>query len=282
MYKEINNLNQKPKVFEFYTADTLWTDPYRAEQMLSYHLNSDIEAASRNTEFIDKSVSWMVEYFKLNSESKIGDFGCGPGLYSSRFAKQNINITGIDFSKNSIAYANQYAKENNLEIEYINQNYLEYSEKNKYDLAIMIMCDFCALSPEQRKQMLKVLYNSLKKDGKLIIDVYSLAGFKAREESTIYERNQLFSFWSKNDYFAFVNIFKYEDEKVVLDKYTIFEENEESYVVYNWLQYFSTQSLAEELEQAGFSVLEYFGDVAGSKFSESNTEFAVIVEKSTL
>lgn len=281
MYKEINDINKKPKPFEFYTADTLWTNPYRAEQMLSYHLNSDIEAASRNTEFIDKSVSWMVECFKLNSESKIGDFGCGPGLYSSRFAKQNINITGIDFSKNSIAYANKYANDNNLEIEYINQNYLEYCEKSKYDLAIMIMCDFCALSTEQRKQMLKVLYNSLKKDGKLIIDVYSLAGFNAREESTLYERNQLFSFWSKNDYFAFVNIFKYEDEKVVLDKYTIFEEDDESYVVYNWLQYFSPQNIAEEFEQAGFSVLEYFGDVAGSQFSESNTEFAVIAEKGT-
>ncbi|WP_028865034.1 class I SAM-dependent methyltransferase [Psychromonas aquimarina] len=282
MYKELKNLNQKPEVFQSYTADSLWTDPHRAEQMLSYHLNSDIEAASRNTEFIDKSVSWMIKHFELSCESKVGDFGCGPGLYSSRFAKENINITGIDFSKNSTDYAQRYAQDNNLTVEYINQNYLEYSEVEKYDLTIMIMCDFCALSPAQRKQMLTVLYNSLKKGGKLIIDVYSLAAFAARKESALYERDQLFGFWSKKDYFAFVNIFKYENEKVVLDKYTIFEENDESYTVYNWLQYFSPRSLAVEFEQAGFSVLEYFADVAGSNFSESNAEFAIVAEKSTL
>ena len=279
MYKELKNLNHKPKAFEFYTADSLWTDPHRSEQMLSYHLNNDIEAASRNTGFIDNSVSWMVKHFELNSESKVGDFGCGPGLYTSRFAKENINITGIDFSKSSIAYAQGYAKDKHLTVEYINQNYLEYSEQDKYDLAIMIMCDFCALSPWQRKQMLSVLYNSLKEDGKLIIDVYSLAGFEARKESALYERNQLFGFWSQNDYFGFVNTFKYENEKVALDKYTIFEENGEINTVYNWLQYFSAESLTIEFEQAGFSVLNYFGDVAGGKFSEANAEFAIIVEK---
>jgi SAM-dependent methyltransferase len=282
MYKALNNLNLKPKAYQFYTAESLWTDPHRAGQMLSYHLNSDIEAASRSSEFIDRSVAWMVKYFDLNSQSKVVDFGCGPGLYCSRFARQHIDITGIDFSENSIAYAQRYAEETQLPVAYIKQNYLEYKEVDKYDLAIMIMCDFCALSPEQRKQMLSVLYRSLKKGGKLVIDVYSLAGFKERKEAAFYERAQLAGFWSEKDYFAFVNSFKYEDEKVVLDKYTVFEEGGKNYTVYNWLQYFSLQSLAKEFELAGFSVFAYFADVAGGKYAESNTEFALVAEKGAL
>lgn len=279
MYKELKKLNHKPKAFEFYTADSLWTDPYRAEQMLSYHLNSDIEAASRNSGFIDDSVSWMIKYFKLDAKSQVGDFGCGPGLYTSRFAQQKIGITGIDFSKNSIDYAQKYAKDNNLNVAYINQNYLKYSEQERYDLVIMIMCDFCALSPSQREQLLGNFYNSLKDGGRLILDVYSIAGFVAKQESAYYERNQLFGFWSKDDYFAFVNTFKYEDEKVSLDKYTIFQQNGEVNTVYNWLQYFSVETLTTELEQAGFSVIDVVGDVAGSAYSQANTEFAIIVEK---
>ena len=38
--------------------------------------------------------------------------------------------------------------------------------------------------------------------------------------------------------YAFVNTIKYEDEKVLLDKYTIFEQNKEVRIVYNWLQHF--------------------------------------------
>lgn len=39
-----------------------------------------------------------------------------------------------------------------------------------------------------------------------------------------------------------MNIFKYDDAKVVLDKYTIVEENR-TCEVYNWLQYFDPERL---------------------------------------
>lgn len=61
-------------------------------------------------------------------------------------------------------------------------------------------------------------------------------------ESTGYELNQLNGFWSPNDYYSFMNTFKYEQEKVILDKYAIIEESGKR-VVYNWLQYFAGSCL---------------------------------------
>ena len=92
-----------------------------------------------------------------------------------------------------------------------------------FDLIIMIMCDYCALSPAQRKIMLEKFKKILKPKGSILLDVYSLNAFDKKEESATYEKNQLFGFWSRNDYYAFVNSFKYNEEKVVLDKYTIIE-----------------------------------------------------------
>lgn len=53
--------------------------------------------------------------------------------------------------------------------------------------------------------------------------MYSLSAFEQKEEVAIYEVNQLDGFWSPNKYYGFLNTFKYDEEKVALDKYTIIE-----------------------------------------------------------
>ena len=140
------------------------------------------------------------------------------------------------------------------------------------------MCDFCALSPEQRKKMLTKFHSLLKPDGSVLLDVYSLNSFNKKNESATYEINQLNSFWSPDDYYCFVNTFKYENEKVILDKYTIIEESRKR-VVYNWLQYFSEDSLRKEFEENGFKVEEVHSDVAGKTFDPESPEIAIVAKK---
>lgn len=278
MYTQLKEINHKPKVFEFYTADTLWTDPHLSEQMLSYHLNSEIDLASRSQAFIEKSIDWMVSQFAVKTQTQICDFGCGPGLYTSGLARMGAKVTGIDFSKNSIKYAQTYANREKLNINYVLKNYLEYETDEQYDLITLIMCDFCALSPVQRKHLLKKFHVLLKDNGHILLDVFTLKGFKERTETALYEHQQLNGFWSPNDYYAFLNTFKYEAEKVILDKYTIVEADR-TRTVYNWLQYFSEEMLLQELKEAGFKIQAIYDDVAGSHYSNNNTEFAVIIRK---
>ena len=78
------SINSRPKPFEFYTASDLWTDEHTSQQMLAYHLKEDIDVSSRNAKFIDRSVEWICTHFNVTAETKIADFGCGPGLYTSR------------------------------------------------------------------------------------------------------------------------------------------------------------------------------------------------------
>ena len=92
-----------------------------------------------------------------------------------------------------------------------------------------------------------------------------------------YEFNQMDNFWAKEDYYCFTNTFKYEKEKVVLDKYTICEEKR-TRIVYNWLQYFTKDSLKEEFEKNGLQIVEFFDNVAGKGFSDSGNEIAIIAK----
>jgi SAM-dependent methyltransferase len=278
MFEELKEINSRPAPFEFYTAEELWTDEHTSSKMLEYHLDDSVELSSRSSDFVERSVKWIVSHFGIESSTSIADFGCGPGLYTIQFAENNASVTGIDFSERSIRYAREVADQKGLDINYIQQDYLNFETEERFDLITMIFCDFCALSPLQRKTMLSKFRRFLKPDGAVLLDVHSLNRFKGRNEVATYEPNQLNNFWSCSDYFGFLNIFKYDKEKITLDKFTIIEETR-TRVVYNWLQYFSRDSLRREFEANGFAATEFYSDVAGSTYFPESADIAVVAKK---
>ena len=96
MFEKLRKMNARPKPFEFYTAAALWTDEHVSKKMLEYHLNEDVDLASRNKAFIDKSVNWIASRFNIGAGTSICDFGSGPGLYTTRFAETGADVTGVD------------------------------------------------------------------------------------------------------------------------------------------------------------------------------------------
>lgn len=278
MFEQLRQISQRPEVFGQYTAEALWTDPHTAQQMLKLHLDENVPLASRTGAFIDRSVDWLRSRFSIGAGTAVADFGCGPGLYASRFARLGAQVTGIDFSAGSIDYARQEAARQGLSIDYRRQNYLDFASGQQYDLIVMIFCDFCALAPQQRRRLLGIFRRHLKEGGALFLDVCSLAAYRQRQAGASYAFDQMDGFWSAEDYYGFLNTFKYEREKVVLDKYTIVEAAR-TRTIYNWLQYYSLETLRREFAQSGFAIGEVYGDAAGAPYGEGAPEIAVVAGK---
>ncbi|MBN1613373.1 MAG: methyltransferase domain-containing protein [Deltaproteobacteria bacterium] len=278
MFAELEKINARPEPFEFYTARELWDDEHTSQRMLSFHLNEEIDVSSRNARFIDQSVEWIASRFDIGSETTIADFGCGPGLYAERLARKQAKVTGIDFSRRSIQYARESAIRKGLSIRYIHQDYLEFEMEERFDVILMIMCDFCALSPGQRRNMLERFHALSTPNGSILLDVYSLSAFEQKQETAIYESNLLAGFWSPNPYDGFLNTFKYETEKVTLDKYTIVEAGRVR-TVYNWLQYFTPEGIEKEFADCGFVIESLYSDVRGTPYDHPSSEFAVVAKK---
>lgn len=278
MFGELEKINLRPKPFEFYTAGDLWTDEHTSKQMLSCHLSGENDLASRNAAFIDRSIEWIASYFKVHKGMKIADFGCGPGLYTTRLAKKQAELTGIDFSTRSIQYAKDIAANKKLSIQYVNQNYLGYETDERFDLILMVYCDFGVLSPSQRRKMLLKFHKFLNPGGYVLLDVPSLNAFEKQKEKALYQVNLQNNFWSPNKYYGFLNMFKYEKEKVILHKYTIIEADR-TRIIYNWLQYFSLDMLEREFITCGFGVSNFYSDVSGTPYDSESEEFAVVARK---
>jgi hypothetical protein len=126
--------------------------------------------------------------------------------------------------------------------------------------------------------MLQKFFDLLAPGGHVLLDAYALAAFEERQEAATYAPNLMDGFWSPHRYYGFLNTYKYEREKVLLDKYTIVEA-ERTRTVYNWLQCFSPQALESEFVASGFTLAGRYGDVAGAPYDPQSGEFAVVVKR---
>ncbi|MCP4302300.1 MAG: class I SAM-dependent methyltransferase [Gammaproteobacteria bacterium] len=279
MYTKLADIHQRPEPFSVYTADVLWTEPHLSQQMLHYHLSQDTDLASRQLSTIDSVVDWIDQKFDLKGKN-VCDLGCGPGLYTQRFAARGAHVLGLDFSANSISHAQKTTPDVGLTIEYRVANYLKDPLPSSQDLITMIYCDLCALSPRQRQVIYQKVRHALRPGGAFLFDVMSTKAFDARDESSTYGRGFMGGFWAEGDYFTFLNTFKYDAEKVTLDQYTVVEAHR-TWQVFNWLQYFDSSDITTELAQNGFDAVEIAYDFANPSGSGDGTHFGVIAKPVT-
>jgi SAM-dependent methyltransferase len=278
LFEQLDKSTRRPRPYEFYTARTLWTDEHVSEKMLEFHLDEAVDLASRNHAFIDSSAAWIIERFEIGSEASVCDFGCGPGLYTERFAEAGAEVTGIDFSENSVEYARKTASKNGLEIDYVLQDYLEFSTDKKFDLITMIFCDFCALSPSQRKTLLGKFRGLLKEGGSVLLDVLTMKHFESTEEKPTIEHAPEGGFWVAAPYYLLSSTYKYADENLILGKHTIIEKDR-TREIYNWLQCFRKETLEAEFHESGLKITEFFSDVGGDPLTSDSTQMAVIAHR---
>lgn len=62
----------------------------------------------------DYRAELSINYFSPSTEDTILDLGCGIGIFSYRLANANCKIVGIDITKESIDYANEHLKKDNI------------------------------------------------------------------------------------------------------------------------------------------------------------------------
>jgi SAM-dependent methyltransferase len=279
MFTRLERINRRPEPFSCLTIEELWADPHISVQMLRYHLDPSVEAASRSAEVIGASVAWIATRFDLTAGTQVVDLGCGPGLYANALARSGTAVTGVDFSPRSIAHAREAARRDGLSTAYVEADYLTWTPEHRFDLALMIYCDYGAMAPLQRGQLLGRVRDLLEPGGAFLLDVSSLAALADLEEVAAYAPMLMDGFWSPNPYFGFMNTFVYPDERVSVDRYEIVEADR-TRTFCNWVQYYDPESLAAELGAAGFTVAEVLGDVAGAPYDPAGAEFAVVATAS--
>jgi SAM-dependent methyltransferase len=274
----IFELPVKPRLYE--PGESLfWNDPHISKGMLEAHLNSNIDSASRKHKTIDKEVNHLISSGVLKPGDKILDLGCGPGLYSSRFAIKGIKVTGIDISQNSLDYARHYAAEKGLDIDYHLINFFDIDYSGMFDAVIQVNGELNTFSDEKRDELLAKLRKALRPGGHLIFDVTTRTReLRLRKGITnrwlVSERG----FWRPGRHLVLERGFDYPEDSVWLDQYIIIDSTGVK-VYNNWFHDYDLDTIREVIQKAGFDVIDTWNDLTGSPYSEGGEWIAIVAKR---
>jgi len=248
---KIPEIARRPGLYEKGNA-SMWEDDHISAHLLEIHLSQETDAASRKMDTIRQTVQW-IETHLHGGQKKILDLGCGPGLYCRMLAEHGHLVTGVDYSERSIAYARQEAARKNLKIDYIHQNYLHMDFKNRFDLVMMIFCDFDVLVPEDRERLLEKVHRALKPGGLFIFDTLNPNAPAAMRVPGKSWEAVCGGFWKNGPYLALSETFHYEEAKVILQQHIVCSDPDRQAVYRFWTHYYHPDDLRSILSEQGFS-----------------------------
>ena len=278
LFEELDRIFGRPAPFSAYTTPEFWNDPHISKGLLAAHLEPLHDLASFNHAFLRRAVDWMTGRLSIGTGVRVCDFGCGPGLYTTAFAERGATVTGVDVSERSLAHAQAVARAKRLHVKYVQQNYLAYEPAGPFDVIVMIYRDFSVLSPAQSKQLLSVFHNSLVEGGRVLLDVDAIPCFEKARECSLIEENPQGGFWSPRPHYVITNQYKYEEEKLLLEKYVLIGADGMR-TLYNWHQCYDRETLERLFREAGFRVDGVYSSVAGDPEEADSTVLAVVAEK---
>jgi ubiquinone/menaquinone biosynthesis C-methylase UbiE len=104
---------------------------------------------------------------KPEKDMRILDIGCGTGNFSIKLAKMGLDVTGIDVSEKMLKVAENKAKEEGLNINFINMDAHDMIfEDNSFDAALsMAVIEFI----DKPEKILNEIFRVVKKGGKILI-----------------------------------------------------------------------------------------------------------------
>ncbi len=124
-------------------------------------------------------VKEVIDFLK-DKQGNILDLSCGSGR---NFCKVNGTLYGIDFSKQQLKYAEDYAKEKgfNVILKKAGAEKLPF-EDNFFDACIFIASLHCIEDEKKRKQALEETYRVLKPNAGLLLTVWDKNQARFRKE----------------------------------------------------------------------------------------------------
>jgi SAM-dependent methyltransferase len=266
---------RKPPYFEP-SSEPFWTDPHIAQQMLAAHLDPNTEAASRSPQTIDQTVRWIIDRLELKPGARLLDLGCGPGLYCKRFVEHGLEVTGVDFSENSLGYA----REHDPVSTYLCQNYFTAGPfEERFNVVTLIYGDFCVPCERDRTRLLSTIYGALTPGGYFVFDVTTRLHFTQDNGSQSWTVAENSGFWKATPHLMLAERFDYPEQDTFVDQYLVIEEGGKLSVYRNWFQCYTLETITAELARSQFKVVSAYSDLIGTPYSAGSSWIGLLAQK---
>ncbi|MBI9100151.1 MAG: methyltransferase domain-containing protein [Spirochaetaceae bacterium] len=222
-----------------------------------------------------KSASYEIDNLIMLAELKPGqailDSCCGQGRHSIIFSDRGFKVTGVDITAPYLKTARERSLEKGLDIEFVKADILDFVRENTFDGATNLYNSLGYFeNPDDDLVYFKNIYRSLKPGGKFIIECSG---------KEVLAKDFRDCFWYEYDDFKIMVEYSINLNWTELETRWIFlKDGKETDAVFRH-RIFSAMELAGLLSDAGFGMIEFFGDYDGSPYDQNAQRLIAIARK---
>lgn len=234
---------------EWFEQDDSWE--IFADKMFSFEI---MESAI-------KEVNSIISLLNIKADATVLDCPCGVGRHSFEFARSGFNVTGVDKTEKYLYEARKRAEKEKLVLEFIKSDMREFRRPDTFDAVVNLWNSFGYF--ENIEDDLKVLgnfYDSLKENGKFLIDVYG--------KEVVVKLLRKKDWYEEDDGSIFLDERKISDDCgklftrwILIDK----DNNRKEFTYFQRL--YSGTELVELVKKAGFKDVKIYGGFDGSPYN---------------
>jgi len=203
----------------------------------------------------------VISLLKIDPGAYVLDLCCGPGRHSLELARRGFQVTGVDRTSKYIEEARQRAEAEGLNVELLQEDMRRFCRPEAFDAALNLYTSFGYFeNQEENRQVLKNIHSSLKKGGKLVIDMMG--------------KEVLARIFRERDWYEENGIIFLEERKLSsgwswIENRWIMIKGEERKEFTLSHRLYSGAELSLLLSESGFNSVELFGDLSGMPYDNA-------------
>lgn len=215
----------------------------------------------------EEEIEKIIKLGKFEEGDRILDMPCGLGRHSKELERKGFEVVGVEKTQDYV----EDARENTESAEIVKKDMKNFKRGRSFDAAINWWNSFGYF--EEKSDDLKMLENiqkSLKEGGVLLMDLFgkeisALTGFS--------------SHWSREEDSILLQDHEIKDNWKKIEN-TWIKVKEGEVVEYVWQQrLYSAHELEQLLKEAGFSQIEFFGNLEKEPYNHEADRMIVKAEK---
>lgn len=221
-----------------------------------YHLLYQNRSEQEATNFVDT----LVNRFSMPPGITLLDLACGKGRHSIAFAVHGLDVTGLDLSRQSIEYAQQFERDN---LHFFVHDMRETFRVNYFDVVCNLFTSFGYFeTARDHTQAARSIAQAIKPGGYFIIDFVNrlpaIRNIEANTHETIVRNNVTF------------DIARSHTAKRLLKKIRV-DDGDNVYSFEEAVTSFTKDEMIGLFTAAGLTYRQVFGDYQLNAYDEANS-----------
>ena len=212
----------------------------------------------------------VIKLLDIQPGSNILDLCCGIGRHSLELARRGYQVTGVDRTQGYLDKARKQAKEEGLDIEFVQGDMRLFSRPGAFNTALSMFTSFSYFEDAQEdKRVVENVFESLKTGGRFIIQMHG----KETLSKIFIERS-----WNENKDEGVIVLYErkvsqnwsWMENRWIMLKGNERIENKLSHRLY------AGSEIAALLRDCGFNQVDVYGDLEGNPYDHTARQLVTV------